>query len=115
MTSSAAPLFGTHPFITTDWTTVSPTEHAGETGTAHWRTKEVGGLRLRRVDYSPGYLADHWCRRGHVLYVLSGTLSTELDDGRVVELGAGQSYEVGSGQETHRSSTASGAALFVID
>lgn len=115
MTGGTAPLLDAHPFSTTDWASIHPTEHAGETGTAHWRTKEVGGVRIRRVDYAPGYLADHWCSRGHVLYVLSGTLRTELDDGRVVELGAGQSYEVGSGQEAHRSSTASGAALLVID
>jgi hypothetical protein len=68
------------PFDTTDWSTVAPTHHRGETGSATWRTREVGGIRVRMVEYTPGYLADHWCRKGHVLLVLEGELETELED-----------------------------------
>lgn len=106
---------GAHAFSTTDWASLEPTIHAGTTGEARWRTREIGDLRIRMVDYSPGYLADHWCSRGHVLLVLDGELTTELDDGRTVSLTAGQSYQVSSGMEAHRSSTATGARLFVVD
>ena len=104
-----------HPFSTIDWSGLEPTVHAGETGEALWRTVEIGDVRLRMVEYTPGYLADHWCTRGHVLLVLDGELRTELDDGRVSVLTAGQSYQVGTDMEPHRSSTSTGARLFVVD
>ena len=103
------------PFGVTDWAHVPRTEHPGETGTAHWRTIQAGNLRVRMVDYSPGYLADHWCSRGHVLYVLSGVLVTELKDGRSFTLLPGQSYQVADDEEPHRSRTAGGATLFIVD
>jgi quercetin dioxygenase-like cupin family protein len=77
------------PFEVTDWSSVEPTEHPGETGVATWRTREFGGIRVRMVEYSPGYLADHWCAKGHVLLCLEGELHTELEDGRVVVLDRG--------------------------
>jgi quercetin dioxygenase-like cupin family protein len=104
-----------HPFSTIDWSGLEPTVHAGETGEALWRTAEIGDVRLRMVEYTPGYLADHWCTRGHVLLVLDGELRTELDDGRLEVLVAGQSYQVGTDMEPHRSSTSTGARLFIVD
>jgi quercetin dioxygenase-like cupin family protein len=103
------------PFMTTDWNTVPATEHPGTSGMALWRTLEVGNLRVRIVEYSPGYLADHWCRRGHVLYVLEGELVTELEDGRSVTLAPGMSYQVADDDIPHRSRTRIGAKLFVVD
>jgi quercetin dioxygenase-like cupin family protein len=103
------------PFGTTDWDGVETTIHPGETGTARWRTREFGGIRVRVVEYSPGYLADHWCSKGHILYVLEGVLHTELEDGRTMTLSAGTSYQVADGAEAHRSSTATGARLFIVD
>jgi quercetin dioxygenase-like cupin family protein len=82
---------------------------------AIWRTRDFSGIRVRMVEYSPGYRADHWCSKGHILLVLSGELETELADGRVVRLCAGQSYQVADGAEAHRSSTAAGATLFIVD
>jgi hypothetical protein len=70
------------PFQTIDWSAIEPTLHPGETGRATWRTLEAGNARVRIVEYSAGYLADHWCERGHVLHVLDGELVTELRDGR---------------------------------
>ncbi len=52
--------------------------HRGERGEASWKTRHYGDVRVREVRYSSGYLADHWCRKGHVLLVLEGTLVTEL-------------------------------------
>ena len=103
------------PFCTTDWSAVAPTVHAGVTGTATWRTLEVGNIRVRMVDYSPGYVADHWCERGHVLLVLEGEMETQLADGRCVTLTAGMSYQVADGASSHRSCTAGGARLFIVD
>ena len=104
------------PFGTTDWSAVEPTEHKGETGLATWRTRQFGGIRVRMVEYSPGYLADHWCEKGHILLVLEGRLETELADGRRVTLRPGQSYQVADGAEPHRSRTgAEGARLFIVD
>jgi hypothetical protein len=103
------------PFGITDWSTVEPELHPGVTGSASWRTCHFGTTRVRRVDYSPGYLADHWCKRGHVLLCLEGELHTELEDGRQFTLTAGMSYQVGNDMEGHRSSTATGAKLFIVD
>jgi hypothetical protein len=103
------------PFSIPDWSTIEPVEYAGETGKAIWRTIEVGNIRVRKVEYGPGYLADHWCSRGHVLLVLEGELVTELRDGRRFTMTAGMSYQVAEGAEPHRSSTSGGAALFIVD
>ena len=103
------------PFGTTDWSQVTPTEHAGETGKAIWRTLEIGNIRVRMVEYTPGYLADHWCRRGHVLLVLDGELVTELSDGRKFKLTPGMSYQVADDVNPHRSRTEKGAKLFIVD
>jgi hypothetical protein len=103
------------PFGTTDWSDVLPTEHAGETGQAFWRTRQFGPIRVRMVDYTPGYLADHWCQKGHILLVVAGVLETELADGRRFTLTAGMSYQVADGAEAHRSATAVGATLFIVD
>ncbi|UGX89976.1 DHCW motif cupin fold protein [Bradyrhizobium barranii subsp. barranii] len=104
------------PFTVTDWSKVAPTTHPGETGQAKWRTLNIGDLRVRMVEYSPGYLADHWCDRGHVLYVLEGELDSELRDGRKFKLTAGMSYQVSDfGDAAHRSSTVTGATLFIVD
>jgi quercetin dioxygenase-like cupin family protein len=103
------------PFTTTDWSKVEPTEHPGASGMASWRTFEQGNLRVRLVEYSPGYQADHWCRRGHVLFVLQGELVTELEDGTQVRLTAGMSYQVADSGLAHRSRTVPGARLFIVD
>ena len=106
---------GNLPFGTTDWNTVECTEHKGDTGMATWRTRQFGPIRVRMVEYTPGYLADHWCKNGHVLLCLEGELHTELDDGRTFLLKAGMSYQVADNAEAHRSSTSTGAKLFIVD
>ncbi|AKF04310.1 DHCW motif cupin fold protein [Sandaracinus amylolyticus] len=103
------------PFTTTDLRTIAPTIHAGLRGEAIWRTFEMGNVRVRRVEYTPGYEADHWCERGHVLHVLEGTLVTHLADGRVLTLTEGMTYVVAEGAEPHRSSAPGGATLFIVD
>lgn len=103
-------------FTVTDWQAMAPTRHPGVTGYALWRTLQVQDLRIRHVEYSKGYVADHWCDRGHVLYVLEGELTTELRDGRTFVLKPGMSYQVSDfGDEAHRSSTSTGAKLFIVD
>ena len=103
------------PFGTTDWEDVAPTEHSGEKGSALWHTKQFGNIRVRMVEYSPGYLADHWCSKGHILLCLEGELHTELADGRVFVLRTGMSYQVADNAEPHRSFTSTGAKLFIVD
>lgn len=103
------------PFGITDWESVEPTEHPGETGTAIWRSRQFGEIRVRIVEYSPGYLADHWCSKGHILFCLEGELHTELEDGRSFTLSPGMSYQVADNAEAHCSSTKVGAKLFVVD
>ena len=92
-----------------------PTEHRGKQGTAHWRTRHFGHIRVRMVEYSAGYRADHWCSKGHILLCLKGELHTELADGRRFVLRPGMSYQVADQAEPHRSSTESGATLFIVD
>jgi very-short-patch-repair endonuclease len=103
------------PFDTTDWSAVERTEHKGETGVAHWRTREFGGIRVRMVEYSAGYRSDHWCSKGHILLCLEGELHTELRDGRTFVLKPGMTYQVADGADAHRSRTAVGAKLFIVD
>jgi len=102
-------------FATTDWSKIEPTEHKGERGVAYWRTRQFGSIRVRLIEYAPGYVADHWCSKGHILFCLEGELRTELQDGRQYVLQPGMSYQVADGAEAHRSSTAVGARLFVVD
>ncbi|RJQ50637.1 MAG: hypothetical protein C4530_21200 [Desulfobacteraceae bacterium] len=103
------------PFETTDWSRVERTEHTGEKGKAFWRTQNFGDIRVRMVEYTPGYLADHWCEKGHVLLCLEGELETELADGRRFVLKPGMSYQVADHAEAHRSGTKAGATLFIVD
>ena len=103
-------------FTKTVWADLPVTEHPGETGVAYWRTLEIGDVRIRMLEYSAGYLADHWCDRGHILFVLDGELVSELRDGRTFTLTAGMSYQVSDyGDAAHRSSTLVGAKIFVVD
>lgn len=103
------------PFGTTDWASISTTEHPGERGKAVWKTCHFGHIRVRMVEYTPGYLADHWCVKGHILLCTDGELDTELADGRTFTLKPGMSYQVADNAEPHRSSTKTGAKLFIVD
>jgi mannose-6-phosphate isomerase class I len=103
------------PFGTTDWSKLPPEDHKGETGVAAWRTQQFDLIRVRMVEYSPGYLADHWCKKGHILLCLEGELHTELADGRTFTLTPGMSYQVADNAEPHRSRTSTGARLFIVD
>ena len=103
------------PFGTTDWSDIAATEHMGETGTARWRTRQFGDVRVRMVEYSADYRADHWCKKGHILLCLAGELETELADGRTFQLRPGMSYQVADNAEAHRSFTRTGATLFIVD
>jgi quercetin dioxygenase-like cupin family protein len=103
------------PFGVTEWPEVPQTEHPGETGTAFWRTQHFRDIRVRVVEYTPGYTADHWCNKGHIVYCLEGELHTRLSDGRTFILRRGMSYQVADEAEAHRSSTEAGARLFIVD
>jgi hypothetical protein len=104
------------PFTVTDWSRIEAVRHAGETGEALWRTVEMGDIRIRHVEYTAGYLADHWCDRGHILHVLEGEIISELKDGRRFTLSAGMSYQVSDfGDSAHRSAAPGGAKLFIVD
>jgi len=103
------------PFGTVDWSRVEVTTHRGVTGEARWRTRRFGDVRVRMLEYSAGYVADHWCSKGHFLLCLDGELDTELADGRRFVLTPGMSYQVADGAEPHRSASRTGARLYVVD
>jgi quercetin dioxygenase-like cupin family protein len=103
------------PFGVTDWSKVPAVRKLGEEGWADWRVCQFGEVRVRMLEYSAGYRADHWCVKGHFLLCLEGELTTELEDGRIFVLNPGMSYQVADGAEPHRSRTAIGAKLFVVD
>ena len=105
----------TPPLGTTDWAGLERTEHKGERGSAFWRTRQFGDVRIRMVEYTPGYMADHWCSKGHILLCTAGELHTELSGGRTVTLTPGMSYQVADDTEPHRSRTEIGATLFIVD
>ena len=103
------------PFGITNWTEIPTTRHTGDQGYALWHTQQFDAIRVRMVEYSENYLADHWCSKGHILLCLEGELHTELDNGHSFTLTAGMSYQVADEAEAHRSSTSKGAKLFIVD
>ncbi|NQE76193.1 DHCW motif cupin fold protein [Pantoea ananatis] len=103
------------PFGIIDWAQIEAERHPGDSGFALWRVAKFGDIRVRMVDYSPGYVADHWCIKGHILLCLKGEMVTELDDGRTFVLTPGVSYQVADDAEAHRSTTREGATLFIVD
>ena len=103
------------PFGITDWSKVESSEHKGEAGLAIWRTRVFGDVRVRMVEYLPGYSSDHWCAKGHILLCISGEIHVELKDGRSFTLHPGMSYQVADDAEPHRSDTSGGARLFIVD
>ncbi len=103
------------PFQTIDWSNIPKTEHAGESGTAYWQTLQFDGLRIRIVEYSAGYVADHWCEKGHIVYCLEGEVTNEQKDAPSSVLTQGMSYVVSDDLSSHRSVTKKGVKLMIID
>ena len=103
------------PFQTIDWNQISKTEHLGETGKAHWQTIQLGNLRIRKVTYSENYIADHWCRKGHIVHCLEGDFISELENGEKFSLSKGMTYIVSDDVSSHRSITTKGVELLIID
>jgi hypothetical protein len=103
------------PFQTIDWASVPKTEHKGETGTAFWQTIQFPGLRIRIVEYSKGYIADHWCQKGHIVHCLDGEFVSELQEGEEFILKKGSTYVVTDGLSSHRSVAKDGVKLMIID
>lgn len=102
-------------FQTIDWTKVSKTEHKGEIGVAYWQTTHFQGLRIRIVEYSKGYIADHWCEKGHIVHCLEGDFVSEFKDGTKYILTKGMTYVVSDELSSHRSVTENGVKLLIID
>ena len=102
-------------FQTIDWTNIPKTEHKGDTGIAYWQTMQFEGLRLRIVEYSKDYVADHWCTKGHIVHCLEGEFVSELKDGKKFILTRGMTYVVTDGLSSHRSITKNGVKLLIID
>lgn len=102
-------------FSTIDWSAIERVEHKGETGTSYWRTIQLDGLRIRIVEYSAGYLADHWCQKGHIVHCLEGSFVTQLESGEQTKLTKGMSYVVSDDMSSHRSVSADGVKLLIID
>ena len=103
------------PFQTIDWSTIPKAAHAGETGTAFWQTINFEGLRIRKVEYSAGYVADHWCQKGHIVQCLEGSFESVLENGDLFSLGEGQTYVVSDNMSSHRSISKNGVILLIID
>ncbi len=105
----------TIPFQTIDWSGIPIEEHKGESGTSYWKVIEISGLRIRLVEYTAGYLADHWCSKGHIVFCLKGEFYSELSGGKLIKLGTNMSYIVSNEASLHRSYSIDGATLFIID
>lgn len=115
------------PFQNIDWDSIPKTEHKGETGTSFWQTVEFKGLRIRIVEYSEGYTADHWCQKGHIVHCLEGSLVTQMENDnesnnkddieneKGITLSKGNTYVVSDSMSSHRSVSRNGAKLLIID
>ena len=104
-----------HPFETVNWDTIEKIKHGGECGFALWQTIMMNNIRIRMVEYSAGYIADHWCNKGHVIFCIKGKMTTELQDGRKMKMKKGMTYHVGDDSMAHRSSSKKGCKLFIVD
>src|SRR5687767_3918903 len=104
-----------HPFQVIDWATIPVERHAGEHGFALWQVLHLGKIRIRRVVYAPGYKADHWCSKGHIIHCIEGSMLTELEDGLKMPLAKGMTYMVGDGNEAHCTTSEEGCTLFIVD
>jgi hypothetical protein len=104
-----------HAYRAIDWSAVPRTEHKGDPGMSYWRTVQLPGLRIRIVEYSPGYIADHWCQKGHIVYCLEGEFVNELESGDRTVMTKGMTYVVSDGASSHRSRTEQGATLLIVD
>jgi len=102
-------------FQAIDWTKVPRTEHPGDPGMSHWRTLQLPGLRIRVVEYSPGFVADHWCQKGHIVHCLEGEFINEQENGDRTVMTKGMTYVVSDGLSSHRSRTEGGAILLIVD
>jgi mannose-6-phosphate isomerase class I len=103
------------PFQLIDWTRIEPVEHKGATGLALWKTFQIAGLRIRIVEYSEGYLADHWCKKGHIVHCIKGNLITEHEDGQRFSLQEGMTYVVSDDMSSHRSIAKQAVMLLIVD
>ena len=103
------------PFQTINWSVIEKEEHRGDKGTSFWQTIQIGGLRVRVVEYSANYLADHWCQKGHIIYCLEGEFESELENAETVKLKKGMSYIVSDNESSHRSTSINGTKLLIID
>ncbi len=107
------------PIALTDWSTIAPERHEGDVGFSLWRVQYFGTgarrIRVRLVEHSPGYVSDHWCSKGHVIFCIKGGMDTHLKDGTVLKVREGMSYQVADHAEAHASRSATGATLFIVD
>jgi hypothetical protein len=103
------------PFQSIDWSSIEKVEYKGETGMATWQNIEYPGLRLRIVEYSAGYLADHWCQKGHIVHCLEGEFESEMEDGQLFILTKGMTYVVSDNLSSHRSISRDGVKLLIVD
>jgi hypothetical protein len=103
------------PFQTIDWSKIRLTEHAGESGMAYWQTVQLEGLRIRLVEYTPGYLADHWCQKGHIVHCIEGEFVSEMEDGSEFIIKEGMTYVVSDELSSHRSRTIHGVKVLIVD
>ncbi|HMS39615.1 MAG TPA: DHCW motif cupin fold protein [Pyrinomonadaceae bacterium] len=103
------------PFSNIDWEIIPKVEYAGETGVSFWQTVQFQGLRIRIVEYSAGYFADHWCQKGHIVHCLQGEFVTEQQSGENFTMSEGMTYIVSDEQSSHRSISDKGVKLLIID
>ena len=103
------------PYQTLDWSSIPKEEHKGETGVAYWQIQMMNDIRVRMVEYSSNYKADHWCSKGHIILCLEGEMDSELQDGQSMKLSKGMCYFVGDDNEAHRTSSENGCKLFIVD
>ncbi len=102
-------------FQTIDRTSVEKSEHKGETGTAYLQTVQSERLRIRILEYSDRYSADHWCQKGDIVHCLESEFMSELSTCEKIKLTQGETYVVSDELSSHRSVSAGGVKLLMID
>jgi len=106
---------GDLPLGLTDWSQIPESVHPGAPGTATVRSRQLGDIQLRLLVYSPNYVADHRCQKGHIVYVIQGQVVTEHRETTNYTLESGTTYHVPDNGPPHRAVSHGGATVFIVD
>ena len=102
--------------LSTDWSSLVSESVEGLSGNSRSKSIKYGNIRMRTMEYSPGFEADHWCPRGHIIFVLEGEITIKLKDETEQKISKGMSFICGDNETNpHMVYSKKGAFVIIID